>query len=273
MSLETATYVNSLVETWPDGSSDTVSQGDDHIRLLKASIKRTFPNIAGEVSVSSGEINMLKYVPQWLSCEVNGSSISAVSILKNITFTGNDNKVSGNPANMYWVDTGAGANGGRWRIGATGGDLLLQARDDSNSAATTFITVERSATNVTAIKLTTNGVPDQVYLRSGGRVDLNNGTVQAILSYSVTPTFQVGTISNHNMDLVANNATRMVIRGDGPFKTQTFTVATLPAAATVGTGARSFVTDANATTFASIVAGGGSNQIPVYSDGTNWRIG
>lgn len=51
------------------------------------------------------------------------------------------------------------------------------------------------------------------------------------------------------------------------------TVATLPAAATAGAGARAFVSDANATTFASIVAGGGANNIPVYSDGTNWRIG
>lgn len=50
-------------------------------------------------------------------------------------------------------------------------------------------------------------------------------------------------------------------------------VASLPSAATAGSGARSMVTDANATTFASIVAGGGANTVPVYSDGTNWRIG
>jgi len=50
-------------------------------------------------------------------------------------------------------------------------------------------------------------------------------------------------------------------------------VSALPAAATAGSGARAFVTDANATTFASIVAGGGANKVPVYSDGTNWRIG
>lgn len=51
------------------------------------------------------------------------------------------------------------------------------------------------------------------------------------------------------------------------------TVANLPAAATAGTGARSFATDANATTFLSVVAGGGSNRVPVVSDGTNWLIG
>ena len=38
-------------------------------------------------------------------------------------------------------------------------------------------------------------------------------------------------------------------------------------------GARSMVSDATTTNFASIVVGGGSNTVPVYSDGTNWRIG
>jgi hypothetical protein len=52
-----------------------------------------------------------------------------------------------------------------------------------------------------------------------------------------------------------------------------YTVATLPSATSSGMGARSFVSDATATTFASTVAGGGANKVPVYSDGTNWKIG
>lgn len=52
-----------------------------------------------------------------------------------------------------------------------------------------------------------------------------------------------------------------------------YTVATLPSAATAGVGARAFVSDATATTFASTVAGAGANKVPVYSDGTNWKIG
>lgn len=50
-------------------------------------------------------------------------------------------------------------------------------------------------------------------------------------------------------------------------------VAALPSAAEAGAGARSFVTDASATTFAAVVAGGGANMVPVYSDGDDWRIG
>ena len=50
-------------------------------------------------------------------------------------------------------------------------------------------------------------------------------------------------------------------------------VANLPSAAGQGTGARAWVTDATATTFLSVVAGGGLNRVPVVSDGTNWLIG
>ena len=59
----------------------------------------------------------------------------------------------------------------------------------------------------------------------------------------------------------------------GVVKTIVLTVATLPAAATAGAGARAFVSDATLTTFATVPIGGGANGVPVYSDGTNWYIG
>lgn len=52
-----------------------------------------------------------------------------------------------------------------------------------------------------------------------------------------------------------------------------YTVATLPSAVTSGLGSRSFVTDALAPAFGSSVVGGGAVATPVYSDGTNWRVG
>ena len=56
-------------------------------------------------------------------------------------------------------------------------------------------------------------------------------------------------------------------------KTTANTVANLPAAATVGAGARAFVTDATSTTFAATAVGGASNAVPVWTDGTTWKIG
>ncbi len=59
----------------------------------------------------------------------------------------------------------------------------------------------------------------------------------------------------------------------GPITTAPVIVSALPVSP--GDGARAFVTDATATTFASIVAGLGGNHVPVYYDGgtSHWRIG
>jgi len=51
------------------------------------------------------------------------------------------------------------------------------------------------------------------------------------------------------------------------------TVAQLSSAVVSGVGARGFVTDSSVSTFGSTVAGGGSTKVPVYSDGTNWKVG
>jgi hypothetical protein len=52
-----------------------------------------------------------------------------------------------------------------------------------------------------------------------------------------------------------------------------YTVSTLPSASTSGVGARSFVTDALAPSFGATVVTGGTVATPVYSDGTNWKVG
>jgi hypothetical protein len=55
--------------------------------------------------------------------------------------------------------------------------------------------------------------------------------------------------------------------------TTNYTVATLPSAADSGSGARAFVSNALAPTFGATVVGGGAVAVPVYSDGTNWKVG
>jgi hypothetical protein len=56
MALETASFINGLNSGNPQ-STDSVSQADDHIRLIKATIKATFPNITGAVTKTQAEIN------------------------------------------------------------------------------------------------------------------------------------------------------------------------------------------------------------------------
>jgi hypothetical protein len=47
----------------------------------------------------------------------------------------------------------------------------------------------------------------------------------------------------------------------------------LPTATQAGAGTRAFITDGSTATFGATVTGGGSNKVPVYSDGTNWKVG
>lgn len=61
--------------------------------------------------------------------------------------------------------------------------------------------------------------------------------------------------------------------GAGYVQTQAVAVASLPAASTAGKGARAMVNDSSVVTFNSTVAAGGANNVPVFSDGTNWKVG
>lgn len=57
------------------------------------------------------------------------------------------------------------------------------------------------------------------------------------------------------------------------YKSFVYTVSGLPTAASVEMGARAFVSDANQNSFLANVYSGGSNAVPVFSDGTQWKIG
>jgi hypothetical protein len=52
-----------------------------------------------------------------------------------------------------------------------------------------------------------------------------------------------------------------------------YAVADLPSAVDSRKGARTFVSNALTPTFGSTVVGGGAVTVPVYSDGTNWKVG
>ena len=52
-----------------------------------------------------------------------------------------------------------------------------------------------------------------------------------------------------------------------------YTVATLPDPVVAGAGTRTFVSDSSITTFNTTVAAGGTNTVPVFSNGTNWKVG
>jgi hypothetical protein len=58
MALETGSFISDLNSSNPQ-STDSVSQADDHIRLIKSTVKATFPNVTGAVTKTHSQINDL----------------------------------------------------------------------------------------------------------------------------------------------------------------------------------------------------------------------
>ena len=56
MPVETFNYIDSLNTANPT-ATDNVSEGDDHIRGIKTTLKNTFPNVNGAVSKTDEELN------------------------------------------------------------------------------------------------------------------------------------------------------------------------------------------------------------------------
>ena len=57
MSLESATYISQLVDTNPT-ATDPISQGDDHLRMVKTVLKTQFSGLTGTTAVSASEAEM-----------------------------------------------------------------------------------------------------------------------------------------------------------------------------------------------------------------------
>lgn len=58
MALESGTYIDSLVSTNP-AATDGLAQADDHMRLIKATILASFPNITGAMTATHTVLNGL----------------------------------------------------------------------------------------------------------------------------------------------------------------------------------------------------------------------
>lgn len=81
MALETGTYISDLVATNPT-SGDPKSQGDDHLRLIKSTVKASFPNVSGAVTATHTQLNRVAergYISGLIQSTAGSSSTITVS--------------------------------------------------------------------------------------------------------------------------------------------------------------------------------------------------
>lgn len=82
MSVETATYISDLNASYP-ASGDPKSEGDNHLRLLKSTVKATFPNVAGAVTPTHTQLNYVTGVTSAIQTQLDAKAPTASP-----TFTG-----------------------------------------------------------------------------------------------------------------------------------------------------------------------------------------
>lgn len=73
MTIETATYISSLNASYP-ASGDPKSEGDDHIRLVKSTVKATFPNVSGAVTPTHTELNYVDGVTSAIQTQLDAKA-------------------------------------------------------------------------------------------------------------------------------------------------------------------------------------------------------
>jgi hypothetical protein len=132
----------------------------------------------------------------------------------------------------------------------------------SGALATNTVGNFNCAFGIQSLAVTTGGSNTAYGTRAGST--LTTGSNNLLLGYQAAPS--AITVSN---EITIGNSSNTVIRYPHAYST----VANLPSASTVGQGSRTFVTDATLPTFQATVVGGGAVFTPVYSDGTNWKVG
>lgn len=212
MSLETGTYISDLVAANPTGT-DPKSQGDDHLRLLKSTIKNSFPTINAPLSATlvpftpSGNIesNNVQAAIQEVDSEklsINGGTINGTLVLSpggayyvQATVTG------GSAPGMLMLDAGGAITGG---VGAnyTNGVMVNSYLGIGPSPWANGITIDLNSAVTIPNKLTAQGAKltgfsdYNGYVKQGAGLNLYDDGAAAAYGISVPP--------GGGMDIMAN---------------------------------------------------------------------
>jgi hypothetical protein len=221
--------------------------------VLKARVAPVFPGtvLAGEgllVSVANGVMTLsLNFATSSTTLPGSGQLSSAGNLGLGMAPGGNY-RLELNKAHSHIHLSFDGADTGGYIASVTANNLAFSG--GANYNGTNWIAKSASAS---------------VFVALNGTITFQNNTGLTVGS-SFTPTVRMFVGSGVAVGSSNDPGAKAIL-------TDPVAVASLPAASSTLKGSRMFVTDANATTFMSTVAGGGANNVPVVCDGTNWKIG
>jgi microcystin-dependent protein len=169
MALESATYIDGLVPANPLGS-DAIAFADDHIRLIKTTLKNTFPNLSGAVNWNQNQFNTL--MPMGGIIMWSGASIpSGWALCNGQTVAKSDG--SGNITTPNLIDRFIVGAGSTYPITAAGGNAFIALSTAQLPAHSHSATADGQGDHNHVASGTTDAVGDHAHSNQ------NLGSVQA----------------------------------------------------------------------------------------------
>ena len=209
MALESASYIAQLNQANPT-STDTVSQADDHLRLIKSVLKNTFPNLDQPVNATPAQINQpipsglislwsgsVATIPTgWVLC--NGSNgtpdlrnrfVVGAGDIYSVGGTGGSTTqtlTTGNiPAHTHTVSGVSGAAGGHSHTINDPGHAhtltLYNSGYGATGSGTVAATIGTYSTAAATTGISINAVGDHTHSFSGTTSSIGSGTAFSIL--------------------------------------------------------------------------------------------
>ena len=177
MALESATYLNGLVDTNP-GATDNVSQGDDHLRLIKSVLKNSFPSVDAAVNAIH-----------------TGTSAPSTSISAGLLWFDTTNNVLKlrNEDNDAWITLPISPVTSN-TVDIDGGSI-----DGTAIGASSASTGKFSSVNIAADGATVTGIKDEDDMASDSDVKL--ATQQSIKAYVDSQ------VTAQDLDLISDSGT------------------------------------------------------------------
>jgi hypothetical protein len=230
MGLETGTYIDSLNSSNP-AAGDPVNEGDDHIRLVKSTVKATFPNISGAVTSTHTELNLLDGVTanttelNYLDITTLGTAQASKAVtadaniditgVRNLTMTGTltvggntattlqavypvgsiyiNASVSTNPATLLGFGTWVAFGAGRTMVGLDASDTDFDNAEETGGSKTKTLSISEIPSHTHTIAASNND-SDAGGISQGnviGTTDVNTGATGGGSAFSLVQPYIV----------------------------------------------------------------------------------
>ena len=261
-----------------DGSASTVLYGNGAFaavasspstQIVNGTSNVTITGTDGNIDLQVGSANVGRIYTTGDAAPAFWAIAGNIEAVNDIETTGGTFKGIGSGLSAI---TGANVSG-TVALATTSGTVSTAAQPNITSTGTLTSLTVTGALGVTTGIITGDGggISNVVAANISGTVNT------AVLAQEVINSAQpnIGSVGTLSTLLVSGNVTgQSYVSATTALQTTPVITSALPAAATAGAGARSMVTDADAgSVFGAVLVGAGSLTLPVFSDGTDWRIG